>query len=177
MHDLGLAAWFGGSLMGAVGLNGGAATANDPKERLSISSAGWTKWAPAQFAAIGAHIVGSAGMLVGDAGRVTIQKETRGIVVLKTVLTLAAGGASLYSAVVGRKQSEHSDEGAKGATEAAGWESSGLAAAQKQQKILQWVVPAITGVLIVLAAQQGEAQRPKKGLSALLAKKGLLQGN
>ena len=30
MHDLGLAAWFGGNLMGAVGLNGGAAKAKDP---------------------------------------------------------------------------------------------------------------------------------------------------
>jgi hypothetical protein len=27
LHDLGLAAWFGGSLMGAVGLNGAAGAA------------------------------------------------------------------------------------------------------------------------------------------------------
>ena len=29
LHDVGLAAWFGGSLMGAIGLNGGAAEAKD----------------------------------------------------------------------------------------------------------------------------------------------------
>ena len=31
LHDLGLAAWFGGSLMGAVGLNGAAAQVDEPE--------------------------------------------------------------------------------------------------------------------------------------------------
>lgn len=30
LHDLGLAAWFGGNLMGAIGVNGAAAKAKDP---------------------------------------------------------------------------------------------------------------------------------------------------
>jgi hypothetical protein len=30
LHDLGLATWFGGSLMGAVGLNGAAAVVDQP---------------------------------------------------------------------------------------------------------------------------------------------------
>ena len=33
LHDVGLAAWFGSSLMGAVGVNGAAAAAGDPQER------------------------------------------------------------------------------------------------------------------------------------------------
>ena len=33
LHDLGLAAWFGGSLMGAVGLNGAAAVVDAPTQR------------------------------------------------------------------------------------------------------------------------------------------------
>lgn len=168
LHDVGLAAWFGGSLMGAIGLNGGAATAKDPSERLRISSAGWGKWSPAQLAAIGAHAVGSVGMLAVDSGRVALQPGNKGPVVVKTVLTLVAAGASLASGIVGKRQAEHADEGAKGATEAAGWESSGLAAAQQQQKVLQWVTPVVTAVLIVLAAQQGEKQRVDKGVLARL---------
>ena len=39
MHDIGLAGWFGGSLMGAVGLNGAAAQAANPAERLQIGLA------------------------------------------------------------------------------------------------------------------------------------------
>jgi hypothetical protein len=34
LHDLGLAAWFGGSLMGAAGVNGAAAVVQDPTQRL-----------------------------------------------------------------------------------------------------------------------------------------------
>ena len=32
LHDLGLATWFGGSLMGAVGLNGAAAVVDQDQE-------------------------------------------------------------------------------------------------------------------------------------------------
>jgi hypothetical protein len=45
LHDTGLAAWFGGSLMGAVGLNGAAAQASDPRERTALSAEGWGRWA------------------------------------------------------------------------------------------------------------------------------------
>jgi hypothetical protein len=38
LHDIGLAAWFGGSLMGAVELNGAAATVKGPKERISVAT-------------------------------------------------------------------------------------------------------------------------------------------
>lgn len=41
MHDLGLAAWFGGSLMGAIGLNGAAnESADPPNARTSPVSVG-----------------------------------------------------------------------------------------------------------------------------------------
>jgi hypothetical protein len=163
LHDVGLAGWFGGSLMGAIGLNGAAASARDPKERLSIAAVGWQKWTPFLLTAVGAHAVGSVGMLLGDRGRIALQKGARGPVVAKTLLTLAAAGASTWSALAGRAQADHSGEAVRGATEAGGWESSGLAAAQQQQKVAQWLVPALTGVLLVLAAQQGEMQRPGKG--------------
>jgi hypothetical protein len=154
--------------MGAVGLNGAAATADDPRERLTISSAGWGRWAPIQLAAIGAHAVGAVGMLVVDSGRVATQPGNKGPVSLKTLLTLAAATASLASAVVGARQATHSDEGAEGATETGGWESPALASAQKQQKVLQWVVPALTGVVLVLTSQQGEKQRVDRGVVARL---------
>lgn len=44
LHDLGLAAWFGGSLMGAVGLNGAAQDEGGVgASRDRISSSGWRK--------------------------------------------------------------------------------------------------------------------------------------
>lgn len=57
VHDLTAAAWFGGSLMGTIGLNGAAAEAKDPAERTRLSSLGWIKWAPIQTTAFVTHLV------------------------------------------------------------------------------------------------------------------------
>jgi hypothetical protein len=55
LHDLGAAAWFGGTLMGAVGVNGGSKDVKDA-ERATIVAAGWARWAPVSAAAIGATL-------------------------------------------------------------------------------------------------------------------------
>ena len=53
LHDLGLATWFGGSLMGAVGLNGAAAVVDQPAQRLRVANAGWARWTPVNLAGTG----------------------------------------------------------------------------------------------------------------------------
>ena len=58
LHDLGLATWFGGSLMGAVGLNGAAAVVDQPEQRLRVANAGWARWTPVNLAGIAAHLEG-----------------------------------------------------------------------------------------------------------------------
>lgn len=165
-HDLGLAAWFGGSLMGAVGLNGAASTAKDPSERLSISSAGWAVWAPVQLGALVVHAIGGAGLIFGNKGRLLAQPETRANTIVKLVLTVGAAATTAYSGALGLRIAEHADEGAPGVTEPGASTSTELASAQRQQRILQWVTPALTAVVIILAAQQGEQQRPIAGVLA-----------
>lgn len=168
MHDLGLAAWFGGSLMGAVGLNGGTAKAVDPSERLRLSSAGWAKWAPVQLAAIVVHGIGGAGLILGNQARLATQPGARTNTWIKLAITAAAGGVSLYSGLLGAKMARHSTEGGEGVTEPGAGASEELASAQLQQRVLQWVLPALTGVLIVLGAQQGEQQRSADFLDGLM---------
>ena len=163
LHDIGLAAWFGGSLMGAVGLNGAAAEAKDPKERLRLSSLGWGKWAPVQLGAIVVHGIGGLGLILGNKGRLASQPESRSNTIVKLVFLALAGGVSLWAALVGKKMSDHADEGSAGTTEPQSGSSDELESAQKQQKLLQWAIPALTGVMIVLAAHQGEQQRPIAG--------------
>jgi hypothetical protein len=46
MHDVGAAGWFGGSLRGAIGLNGASKDVSDPAERAKIAADGWARWAP-----------------------------------------------------------------------------------------------------------------------------------
>jgi len=164
MHDLGMAAWFGGGLMGAVGLNGAAAGAKDPVERLTLSSLGWAKWAPVQIAAIVVHGIGGVGLIVSNKGRLATQQEGRVNTGVKLALTVAAAGTTLWSGLAGARMAKHASEGAEGTTEPGSSSSKALASAQRQQKVLQWVTPVLTGVLIVLGAQQGEQQRPLAGL-------------
>jgi hypothetical protein len=170
LHDLGVAAWFGGSLMGAVGLNGATAKAKDPTERLRLSSLGWGKWAPVQLAAIAVHGIGGIGLIVANRGRIVAQGGAKSNTAIKLVITGAAGFASLYSGILGTRIAKHADEGGEGVTEPSIGASEELASAQRMQKILQWVSPVLTGVLIVLGAQQGEQQRPIPTLLKKLGK-------
>jgi len=166
-HYLSAAAWFGGSLMGAVGLNGAAADAKDPKERTRLAAQGWAKWAPVQAAAFGAHVIGGVGLILGNKGRVAGQKGALANTTIKSAVTVAGMGLSLYAGILGKKVGELADEGAKGATEPSAASSPELAKAQKQLRIVQWALPVVSGVVIVLGAQQGEQQRPTNVLSGL----------
>jgi hypothetical protein len=100
---------------------------------------------------------------LGNKGRLAAQSEARTNTVVKLAITGLAGGAALYSALLGKKIGEHAVEGAEGVTEPGASASEELAAAQSKQRILQWVLPVLTGVLVVLGAQQGEQQRPAAG--------------
>ncbi|WP_153398612.1 hypothetical protein [Ornithinicoccus halotolerans] len=164
MHDVGLAAWFGGSLMGAVGLNGATGQARDPQERTRLSSLGWAKWTPVQVAAVGVHAIGGLGLIGGNKGRLTADSDTKTNTAVKASLTVVAAAVTAYSGMLGRKVAMHQEEGAHGATEPSQVASDELASAQKQLKAAQWAIPALTGVLVVLGAQQGEQQRDTRGL-------------
>jgi hypothetical protein len=159
LHDLGLAAWFGGNLMGAIGVNTAAAKAKDPTERTRLSSIGWAVWSPAQAAFIGAHLAGSIGILVTDRGRVAAQPGARANTVAKTVLTAAALGTTAASGLLGGKIGKESPTPSATATEPSSETPSDVTKAQKALKPLQWATPALTAAIIVLTAQQGEFQR------------------
>jgi len=170
LHDVGLSAWFGGSLMGAVGLNGATADAHDPAERLRLSSLGWKRWAPVNAAAIGVHAIGGAGLIAANRGRVAHQDGAGANTAVKLGLTVVAAGLTAWSGALGRKVEEQSHQGAPGATEPSSSASKDLAAAQRQLQITQWAIPAVTGVLVVMGAQQGEQQRPSQQLKKRLTR-------
>ncbi len=160
LHDLGAAAWFGGSLMGALGVNGAAAQVRDPTDRARVAAAGWAKWTPANAVAIGAHLVGGAGLLVADSDRAKNQSGVTANTVAKMVITGVAMATTAYSGVLGGKVAHGDGQPVAGATESlADDTTSEVAAAQKQLKVLQWVTPVLTAAIIVLGAHQGEQQR------------------
>ncbi|WP_247828032.1 hypothetical protein [Arthrobacter antioxidans] len=169
-HDLGAAAWFGGTLMGAVGLNGATGKAKDPKERTRLSSLGWAKWAPVQTAAFAAHAIGGIGLILGNKGRVAAQDSVGSNTVVKSVVTVIGMALSLYSGILGKKVGELAEQGSAGATEPRPGASDELAKAQSQLKITQWLLPVVSGIVVVLGAKQGEMQRPENVKKGLLRK-------
>jgi hypothetical protein len=163
--------------MGAIGLNGAAAEAESPAERTRLSSLGWKKWAPVQTAAFAAHLAAGVPLALGNKDRLAEQHGVMRLTVYKTIVTVAGAAVTLYAGMVGRKVDELSHEGAEGATEPGPGSSEELAAAQKQLKMLQWLIPVFAGWVMVLGAKQGEMQRVEnvaKGLKKQRAASGLL---
>ena len=160
LHDVGLAAWFGGTLANAVSLNRAAGATDRYSDAGRVTNTGWDLWAPVNAAAIGAHLVGAVGQLMGNKSRLATQKGVASMSVVKTVLTGAALGASAYSRVLGKKISQQKDVPIASGTEPTEATPPDVAKALQQQKLFQWVVPAITGALVVVTAYAGEQQRP-----------------
>jgi hypothetical protein len=170
LHDLGLATWFGGSLMGAVGLNGAAAEAEEPKQRLRVANAGWNRWTPVNLAGIAAHLAGGAVLLGANKGRVASQQGVAQATVAKTALTGAALAATAWSRALGAKLNEAGEVPVEGGTEPGADTPEDVAKAQRQLKVLQWVIPALTGAVLVLNARMGEQQRPAQVTGGLLGR-------
>jgi hypothetical protein len=170
LHDAGLAAWFGGSLMGAIGLNGAAADVDDPRQRARVANAGWGRWTPFNLAAIGAHLVGGAILLKENKGRVAAQKGVLANTNTKLALTAGALGATAYSRLLGQKVMNAGDVPVAGGTASLPSTPPEVAKAQKQLKALQWAIPGLTGAVMASSALHEEQQRPSEVLRGQLKK-------
>ena len=162
LHDVGLAAWFGGTLANAVALNTAVSQPQSAHEKGEVANVGWDRWTPVNAAAIGIHLVGAGGLLLANRERVAKQQGVGTMTIVKTVFTGAALGVTAYSRFLGRKVSARTDVPVASATEPAQETPDDVASAQRQLRVLQWAVPALTGVLVVLGSLAGEQQRPSE---------------
>ena len=159
LHDAGLAAWFGGTLMGAIGVNGAAADVDDPRQRARVANAGWARWTPVNALAIGAHLFGGAQLLKENKGRVATQQGVLANTNTKMALTAAALGATAYSRVLGKKMQAAGDVPVAGGTSPSNTTPADVAKAQKQLSALQWAIPVLTGGILASSALHEEQQR------------------
>jgi len=159
MHDLGLSAWFGGTLANAVSLNPASGEAGTAPATGAVANSGWDRWTPVNAAAIGVHVIGSLGQIAGNKGRLSGQQGVASMAAAKTALTAAALGVTAYSRMLGRKVSKHADVPAQDGTTPIAETPEDVAKAQKQLRALQWAVPALTGALVAVSAFAGEQQR------------------
>jgi hypothetical protein len=162
LHDLGLSAWFGGTLANAVALNAAAGAAG--KDTGRVANEGWNRWTPVNAVAIGAHLVGSVGQILGNRGRIAQQEGVASMSVGKTLLTAAALGATAYSRALGQVVNSQDNPSSKSGTKPTKRTKAEVAAAQEQLDTLQWVIPALTGALVWVSSYAGEQQRASEVL-------------
>ena len=70
---------------------------SDPSSAGRVANTGWDVWTPINAVAIGAHIVGSVGQLLGNKERLATQSGVASMSVIKTALTAAALGITGYN--------------------------------------------------------------------------------
>src|SRR5215207_8537442 len=111
VNDLGLAAWFGGALMGATAVNRAPRDIDEVAVRAQVVDGVWRRWRPVDAVAV---------------------------------------AATAWSSRAGRRIAGHVPI-ADGTTPTDGTPPD-VAAAQRQERVLQWLIPALTGALIVMNA-------------------------
>ncbi len=115
LHDLGAASWFGGSRMGALGVNGATKDISDPTERAQVAASGWARWSPVAAASIGAHLVGGLGLVVANRDRVEKESGVGANTAVKTALTVAAMASTAYSGFLGAQLTKEPNQPSEGA--------------------------------------------------------------
>jgi hypothetical protein len=86
---------------------------------------------------------------------------------VKTALTVAALGTTAYARVLGKRLERAGDVPVEGGTTPNPTTPQEVVRAQRQLTALQWVIPVLTGAVLVVNARMGEQQRPaqvSKGL-------------
>lgn len=141
LHDVGLAAWFGGSAFGLA----------EP-----VQAQGWKNWTPVLVGAIGAHLIGGAGLVVSNRARIKNQAGVATSTAVKAGLTAVALGLTLQGARDGARLE------ALRLSRIEDQESAAEVQLERRMRLIGPALPAVTGAMIVLGAIEGEQQRPRR---------------
>ena len=157
VHDLGSALWFGGSVMGAAGVNKSGAQLTQGIDRIRVAGSAWSRFQPAQFAAIGATLV--AGLRLTQVGgrRLALQKGFGSVGALKAGIAVTGAAASGYAAYCGAQISKLAEQAEKSGTPLEVKDATlptartpeDIAAWQRKERVAQMVVPVLSGANIV----------------------------
>jgi len=157
VHDLGSALWFGGSVMGAAGVNKSGQQLTQGIDRIRVASSAWGRFAPAQWAGIGATLL--AGLRLTQVGgrRLALQEGFATVGGLKAGFAVAGAAATGFAAYsgsrIGALAEEAEQRGAavqvKDATLPIDATPPDIARWQQRQRFAQALVPVLAGANIV----------------------------
>src|SRR3954467_13424850 len=157
LHDLGSALWFGGTVMGVAGVNKAGADLTSGIDRVRVASAAWGRFAPAQWAGIGATLL--AGLRLTQVGgrRVALQKGFGRVGAVKAGLAVAGAGATAFAAYSGTRIGKLAEEAERSGTPVQVKDATlptqgtppGIEKWQRRQRVTQFAVPLLAGANIV----------------------------
>ena len=171
LHDIGLAAWLGGSMFGKFALNPAVRLAQDKSDRGKIVNGAWNGYNAVNSLGLGAVALGWAGARMTEArsGQMTDGEQT--LARVKDVLVTTAVVTGVASGVQGGRLAKQAPEGAvpieDGTTPAA---ETPLPAAKIQRSLgVLGNVNIVTGLALAgvnaMLAQQSYSRPPlKRGL-------------
>lgn len=160
IHDVALGAWFGGTLMGAIGLNAASKEIENPSDRVRVANAGWGKWTPVNLAAIVGYLASGTILTRANKGRIVAQHGVGRASLAKGAVTGVTLAATAYSRMLGQRVMNANGVHVENAVTPSDKTPEDVAEAQRRLKLLQWLIPAHVASLIVLSSQMGEQQRP-----------------
>jgi hypothetical protein len=169
LHNLGLAAGFGGSLFGQVALHPAVRTITDTKERGEILNKAWTGFSPVNAFAMGTvaltWLIGRSGLTGGE-----IDKEARGLVLAKDALVVLYTVSGVGSLVSGRIWGRREPPVESGGVPAAETPASDAVALKASNWFGRVNIAAAAGIIALTAILNIKAGRSHKWnlLSAIL---------
>ena len=147
-HDLGLAGWFGGSLMGAAGINGMARKEGQTATSVRVANEAWRRWSPVWAASLLLHGIGAAKLTTANTDRMKRQEGVASTAMAKAALTVGALVASGYARLLARGLPEDTPP------------TREQTARRTRLARVQWAVPVLLAGVVAINARMGEDQRP-----------------
>jgi hypothetical protein len=160
VHDLGSAVWFGGSVMGVAGVNKSGADLTNSMDRIRVANSAWSRFAPVEWAGIGATLLAGLRLTQVGKGRLALQQGFGRTGAIKAGVAVAGAAATAYSTYCGMKIGKLSEElqaqgrrvDVKDATTPTDDTPPEIAAWQRRERIAQFAVPLLSGMNIVLGS-------------------------
>ena len=167
LHDLGAAVWFGGSVMGVVGVNSSGADLEAGIDRVRVASSAWNRFAPIQWAGIAATV--GAGLRLTQVGgrRLALQEGFGRTGAVKAAVTLLGAAATAYAAYCGQRIGTLAEDvhergeplEVRDATRPTAATPAEIARWQGRQRLVQYAVPLLAGANIALNSSLVQSYR------------------
>jgi len=176
VHDLGAALWFGGAVMGVAGVNKSGSDLRDGLDKVRVAESAWSRFAPAEWAGILAVLGAGAQLTRSSSAHLAAQHGWARAGGTKAGVAVAGAAATAFAAYSGKKIGDLTERAAASGRAVDVQDASvpnaqtppEVAAWQKRQRAVQYLVPVLSGANIVLNSYLVQTYRPRSVLRGVL---------